>query len=230
VTGSGAHLGVTCTTARASALVPAPRSGGRQGPHPCLAWVHRHPARHRNVNTYRAPRPQLQSFDHALHAARLALEEAERDARPYEMTQALAALGRCCRQAGAEGVAESLLEQALPWALLCGARDLAVDLLCELSTLSADRALQAAADGQGLPAAIERARAHASEAARLSCTVSDPAWEAKVLLRVSDVFDRLGDHGDALALQSRALELMALPDAEAEPEGAIAALAHPTLQ
>ena len=39
-------------------------------------------------------------------------------------------------------------------------------------------------------------------------SVADPQWEITVLLRVSDVLDRCGDHDDAVALQSRAMRLM----------------------
>jgi len=37
---------------------------------------------------------------------------------------------------------------------------------------------------------------------------ADPQWEIAVLLRLSDLFDRLGDHDDAIALQCRAAGLM----------------------
>ena len=37
---------------------------------------------------------------------------------------------------------------------------------------------------------------------------ADPQWEVTVLLRVADLFDRLGDHEDAIALQCRAMGLM----------------------
>jgi hypothetical protein len=38
--------------------------------------------------------------------------------------------------------------------------------------------------------------------------VADTGWEAQVLLRISDVFDRCGDRDDAVQLQTRALRLM----------------------
>jgi hypothetical protein len=62
--------------------------------------------------------------------------------------------------------------------------------------------------GRGNLAAMERARDHAFEAAALARQASDAHWEVKVLLRVSDVLDRCGDHDDAISLQTRALTLM----------------------
>ena len=61
---------------------------------------------------------------------------------------------------------------------------------------------------QELQKALERTRERASEVAGLASGVSDPEWEVKVLLRISDVLDRCGDHGDAVELQSRAMRLM----------------------
>ena len=38
--------------------------------------------------------------------------------------------------------------------------------------------------------------------------VADAQWEVTVLLRISDVLDRCGDHDDAVQLQARAMGLM----------------------
>ena len=48
----------------------------------------------------------------------------------------------------------------------------------------------------------------AFEAICLAGQATDPCWEIKVLLRVSEVLDRCGDHDDAISLQTRALALM----------------------
>jgi hypothetical protein len=96
--------------------------------------------------------------------------------------------------------------------------------LCELAELAASSAerdktsAHSAADGGR--AGRGRARQHATEAAALAARVSDPSWEIKVLLRVSDVFDRCGNRDEAVELQSRAMRLMA-----GELDGAIAQLA-----
>jgi hypothetical protein len=37
---------------------------------------------------------------------------------------------------------------------------------------------------------------------------ADAQWEITVLLRLSDLFDKLGDHEDAIVLQCRAAGLM----------------------
>jgi len=54
----------------------------------------------------------------------------------------------------------------------------------------------------------DAARDRGFEAANLALRSADPQWEITVLLRVSDLFDGLGDHEDAIALQCRAVELM----------------------
>jgi len=72
-----------------------------------------------------------------------------------------------------------------------------VELLCEAAELSLLR---------GTP---ERAREQAEEAARLARRTADPSWELAVLMRASDVLDRLGEHGQAIALHCRALSLIA---------------------
>ena len=47
--------------------------------------------------------------------------------------------------------------------------------------------------------------------------MSDPQWEIRVLMRASDVLDRCGDHDDAVLLQQRAMVLMGLHNAAADP-------------
>ena len=72
----------------------------------------------------------------------------------------------------------------------------AAEQLCESAELSLLR---------GTP---ERAREQAEEAARLAQHTADPAWELAVLMRASDVLDRLGEHVQAIALHCRALSLI----------------------
>ena len=47
------------------------------------------------------------------------------------------------------------------------------------------------------------------EAGQLAARVSDADWEVKVLLHISDVLNRLGDHDDASQIQARAMRRMA---------------------
>lgn len=120
-------------------------------------------------------------------------------------------VARAYAEALALADAEAHLEAALALSQSGPGVDGRVDLLCELSSMaaqSADAAEQRQA-GSGL-AARRRARGHAAHAAQLAARVSDPVWEIKVLLRISDVFGRLGNHGEATDLQMRALRLMAL--------------------
>jgi hypothetical protein len=86
--------------------------------------------------------------------------------------------------------------------------------MCELAEVScaAADAEQAANedDRHAGRAARERARDQAFQAAALAGQTADAQWEVKVLLRISDVLDRCGDHEDAATLQNRAISLMGL--------------------
>jgi tetratricopeptide (TPR) repeat protein len=154
----------------------------------------------------------------ALRQAAAALDLAERYQQPLEMSLALAQMARCYRALQAMGPAEVYLERALSWARTLGAADQAVEILCLLAETSCSTAeLHVHDDSRRSHAALERTRDWAFEATGLAGHVTDPQWEIKVLLRISDVLDRCGDHDDAVELQSRAMRLMygphATPDA-----------------
>ncbi len=145
----------------------------------------------------------------ALDLAVRRLDQAELEREPSEMSDALAGIARCYRSLSAWSPALDYMQQALRWAHVSGGVDQRVDLLCELAELAcatSDSIL--APDGQEARAARECARDHAFEAARVAVHAADSQWEIKVLLRVSDVLDRCGDHDDAVTLQTRALTLM----------------------
>jgi tetratricopeptide (TPR) repeat protein len=145
----------------------------------------------------------------ALREAAAALDVAERWQQPLEMSLALAQVARCYRALNALGPAQSCLERALAWARLLGAADQAVEILCLLAETTCSVAeLHAPQDAGRSHAALEQTRDWAFEATAMAAHVSDPAWEIKVLLRISDVLDRCGDHDDAVELQSRAMRLM----------------------
>lgn len=183
---------------------------------------------HREMSTARAERlmPESQGMLHsparsALREAAAALDLAERYQQPLEMSLALAQMARCYRALQALGPAELYLERALAWARTLGAPDQAVELLCLLAETSCALAeLHAQDDSRRSHAALERTRDWAFEATGLAGHVADPQWEIKVLLRVSDVLDRCGDHDDAVELQSRAMRLMYGPHAAADAPGA----------
>lgn len=148
----------------------------------------------------------------ALREAAAMLDQAERQARPLQMSLALAQMARCYRALQALGPAESCFERALGWARALGAPDQAVEILCLLAeTACAAAELQPHDGSQQRHAALERARDHAFEAVEMASHVADAQWELKVLLRLSDVLDRCGDHDDAVQLQSRAMRLMYRP-------------------
>lgn len=145
----------------------------------------------------------------ALRQAAAALDKAERSKQPLEMTLALAQMARCYRGLQALGPAESYLEQALSWSRTLGAIDQSVEILCLLTEASCSLAeVHARDDARLRHAALERTRDRAFEVTRLASQVSDPEWEITVLLRISDVLDRCGDHDDAVELQSHAMRLM----------------------
>lgn len=151
----------------------------------------------------------------ALTLAVRVLDLAERSQQPNSMCHALAQVARSLKALGAFGPAESYLAQALRWATVLPGTDARVDLVCELAEVccaAAEAELAAADDDQRHAgrAARERARDHAFEAASLAGQTTDAHWEVKVLLRVSDVLDRCGDHEDAASMQNRAISLMGL--------------------
>ena len=99
--------------------------------------------------------------------------------------------------------------------------DASVDALCVLAELGVERAalLDEQDEQQGARRLRDSARDHGFEAVQLALRSADPQWEITVLLRVSDLFDGLGDHDDAIALQCRAVALMTgqAPAVSSEP-------------
>lgn len=158
----------------------------------------------------------------ALRQASSELDAAERSAQPFAMSQALLQMARSHAALGAAASTEAYLELALRWARMTGSNDHIVDLLCELceaAALLAERE-EGVRCGNG-HRARERARDHAFEASALAGRVADAGWEVQVLLRISDVLNRCGDHDDAAQLQTRAIRLMSGPEIGAAPNPAI---------
>ncbi len=147
----------------------------------------------------------------ALRVAVAALDAAEAQGEPARLSQALARVGRCHREVGALAEADWYAKRGLAIARGLGAVDASVDALCELAELALERAqrLDAQDEAQGAHRLRDAARDRGFEAARLAQRAADPQWEINVLLRVSDLFDRLGDHEDAIEMQCRAVALIA---------------------
>jgi tetratricopeptide (TPR) repeat protein len=145
----------------------------------------------------------------ALRRACDALGRAEAGGCAALIAQALRGVAQAYGALRAWSTAEAYLEMALRWAAAMQATDAEVEVLCDLCDTGVQLAEQqdAAAPGSG-SAARERVRDHAFSASARAGRVSDADWEVKVLLRVSDALNRLGDHDEAAALQSRALERM----------------------
>ena len=150
------------------------------------------------------------SHRNALREAVAALDEAEAAGEPARLSQALARVSRCHREAGALAEADWYAKRGLQAARRLGAVDASVDALCEVAELAGERAerLEAQDEPRAARRLGEAARDHAFEAATLAQHAADPQWEITVLLRVSDLLDRLGDHDDAIAFQCRAVSLM----------------------
>lgn len=144
----------------------------------------------------------------ALERALRALDAAETRRRPPEMVQALTQAACAYRGLGEPAAAETCLQRALGWAGLLGSVDASIDLLCELAETAIAQATSHA-DPARARAARERARDHGFDAADRARRCADPQWELSVLLRISDVLDRCGDHDDAIAMQCRAIALIA---------------------
>lgn len=152
---------------------------------------------------------QAEVLHAALSGALAALDHAELKLRPVDMVHALAQVGRSYRSLGEFAAADWYFERGLCWARTLGGVDAAIDLLCERADVSASlSALHGPDDPRRAHADREQARDHGFEAARLARLCADPQWEVTVLLRISDVLDRCGDHDDAIALQFRALQLI----------------------
>jgi hypothetical protein len=138
------------------------------------------------------------------------LDAAEEAGEPARLSQALARVGRCHRRLGGLAEADWYIKRGLQLARGLAAVDATIDALCEVAELSVDRA--DLLDGQNEPRGARRlrdvARDHGFEAARLALCATDPQWGINVLLRVADLFERLGDRDDAITLQCRALGLM----------------------
>lgn len=147
----------------------------------------------------------------ALGQAMRALERARTSGRPGVMAEACHRLARCWGRLGEPPAALAALERALQWARASGACDQALDLQGEIAELLAEMAMHADRHerGSGRPLR-ERARDEIFDAVRAAAGCADPRWEVTLLLRLSDVLDRFGDHDDATQLQVRALRLTAV--------------------
>jgi hypothetical protein len=154
--------------------------------------------------------PELDAARRELRAAVAALDAAEAAREPAQLSQALALVAHRHRVVGALAEADWYAKRGLAVARGLAVVDASVDALCMLAELAFERAerLQAQDETRGAHRLRDAARDHAFEATRLAQRAADPQWEVTVLLRVSDLFDRLGDHDDAIALQCRALGLI----------------------
>lgn len=162
--------------------------------------------------------PARDALRQAMHSLS-ELEAVEGTPHPAVMCLVLTDAARALAGLHAYGPSESYLAQALRWGAMMGGHDLLADLQCAMAEVASNAGdlAQNQGDRPASRIARERARDHAYEAARLARLVSDPQWETRVLMRASDVLDRCGDHDDAVLLQQRAMVLMGLHNAAADP-------------
>lgn len=157
--------------------------------------------------------PPMVTDEHAheaLHLACEVLSHAERCGRPAILAQAQLGLACCYRALRELEAAEVHLNAALAWARVAQSPDAEVEVLCEWCDVGAQRAAALESeDTASAHAARERVRDRVFEAGQLAARVSDADWEVKVLLHISDVLNRLGDHDDASQIQARAMRRMA---------------------
>ncbi len=153
---------------------------------------------------------ELEAARQALRDASAALDAAEATGEPALLSQTLAQVGRCHRRFGALADAAWYADRGLQLARNLSAVDASVDALCELAELSLERAglLEDHDEPCGAHRLRDTARDLGFEAAQLALRSADPQWEITVLLRVSDLFDCLGDHEDAIVMQCRAAGLI----------------------
>jgi hypothetical protein len=142
-----------------------------------------------------------------LAQATRALDAAEQRNQPATLALSLAQVGRCYRGLGELASAEWYLQKGLRWARTLGAPDACIELLCDLAEVAVLLA-EAQQDEEEARVMREHARDHGFEATQLAHHAADPEWEMAVLLRVSEVLDRCGDHEDSIALQCRVLNLI----------------------
>jgi hypothetical protein len=179
--------------------------------------------------------PALAAFGveaHEWHRAEASLERARALQQPLRLAEALAELGRCARRSGDAEQAAQRFDEALRWARSLPVPDLLADLLCERGEMAADQVPAARSpDAERDPDAWLHARACAAEAAALAPSTSDPAWEVYLLLRASDLFNRLDCANEAVALQVRAMQRQTGgADADAAAHAAVELQPHATLQ
>ncbi len=168
----------------------------------------------------------------ALQLAMRVLNLAEVYAKPHDMSQAHAQVARCLKAMDDHASAESFLGKALGWSALIPGVDAKVDLLCELAEVTVSLAELLPPSGEARAAALDRCRDHAHEATRLASHTTDPKWEVTVLLRISDVLGRCGDHDEAKQVQDRAFTLLGLepdPSADGGPPADVLLAAAPSL-
>lgn len=141
-----------------------------------------------------------------LQQALSALELARRCGQAWAVAEAQLGLARWYRDRSELDFALALLESGLAAA---PGLDQRVELHCEIVDVLSQQSARCEAQAVGSGRAVRTtARQHIFKASMLAAHLADTAWEAKVLLHLSDMLDGFGDRDEAVHLQNRALQLM----------------------
>ncbi len=153
--------------------------------------------------------------DKALNQALQAHQQAHTSGQAWAVAESSLRLARWYREVGALDMALPLLSQGL---VSAPGVDQRVEMLCEAVNVLVQQSRQQETQMSGSGrTARDQVRDHVFEISRLTPQLADAAWEAKVLLHLSDVLERFGDRGDAAKLQHRAMSLMGSAGQPAQP-------------
>jgi tetratricopeptide (TPR) repeat protein len=145
-----------------------------------------------------------------LHAALSTVERLEAQGQAAALCGAWMEVARCYRALQALEDAQRSMRQALRVARISRSANAVAQALCALAENTCDLADEAMEPGcEARRAAMERARDEVFEASSLLLGCEASPAHAELVLRLSDVLNRCGDHDDAAVLQGRALLWMA---------------------
>jgi tetratricopeptide (TPR) repeat protein len=145
----------------------------------------------------------------ALRRALSDVERAEAESSTQGLWKAWLQVGCCYRALRAPTEAQNSLRQALRAARTLRSPSALVAVLCELAETTCDLADPANEPSRDLRRiARDKARDEVFEASTWLLSGEPSAGSAQLLLRLSDVLNRCGDHDDAAVLQARAVAWM----------------------
>lgn len=166
-----------------------------------------------NVDAMRRPMERVADTQAApqaaLQAALMAVERAEAAASQQALWPAWLDVARCWRRMGATQEAHTSLRNALRVARAARNSAALVDVLCEMAENACDLAdMHMGSSRERVRHWRDMARDEVFEASTWLLRAEPSSDAIAMLLRLSDVLNRCGDHDDASVLQMRALAWM----------------------